>query len=196
MNEDQTESGRPGARSAPDARELEALRREAEEQRDACSRVAAELDNFRKRSAREVEAARKFGAERLAQAILPVRDSLEAGLGRGREGGPSGIARRAASHAAAPRRGVQRGAASARSPRTGETVRSEQARGAEPLAGAADVAPNTVIEVVQKGYRAQRAAAARRQGHRREGRGLNWRAAAPSRGVSFLIFMILEQPHG
>jgi len=60
--------------------ELEALRREANEHRDLYVRAVAELDNFRKRCSREVEAARKFGAERLAQAILPVRDSLEAGL--------------------------------------------------------------------------------------------------------------------
>src|SRR5688572_11338344 len=60
--------------------ELEALRREADEHRDRHLRAVAELDNFRKRAAREVDAARKFGAERLAQAILPVRDSLEAGL--------------------------------------------------------------------------------------------------------------------
>ena len=60
--------------------ELEALRREADEHRDRYLRTAAELDNFRKRSARELDAARKFGAERLAQAILPVRDSVEAGL--------------------------------------------------------------------------------------------------------------------
>ena len=92
MNEDQTESVTP----PPDEQssELEALRREADEQRDRCLRVAAELDNLRKRSAREVESARKFGAERLAQAILPVRDSIEAGAGRGREGWPSGSARR------------------------------------------------------------------------------------------------------
>ncbi len=66
----------------PDAAnpELEAARREADEHRDRYVRAIADLDNFRKRSAREVEAARKFGAERLAQAILPVRDSLEAGL--------------------------------------------------------------------------------------------------------------------
>src|SRR5512134_3642292 len=70
------------APQAPDAAspELEALRREADEHRDRYVRAIAELDNFRKRSAREVDAARKFGAERLAQAILPVRDSLEAGL--------------------------------------------------------------------------------------------------------------------
>ena len=59
---------------------VEAARREAEDNRNKYLRVAAELDNLRKRSAREIDAARKFGAERLAQAILPVRDSIEAAL--------------------------------------------------------------------------------------------------------------------
>src|SRR5690606_19581151 len=47
---------------------------------DRYLRAAAELDNLRKRTAREVENARKFGAERLAHALLPVRDSLEAAV--------------------------------------------------------------------------------------------------------------------
>src|SRR5262245_10575612 len=58
----------------------EALRREAEENWNKYVRAAAELDNFRKRSAREVDAARKAGAERLAKGLLPVRDSMEAAL--------------------------------------------------------------------------------------------------------------------
>ena len=69
----------PEAPGAPEV-DLEALRREADEHRDRYIRAVAELDNFRKRSAREIEGARKFGAEKLAQSILPVRDSLEAGL--------------------------------------------------------------------------------------------------------------------
>lgn len=39
-------------------------------------RASAEIDNVRKRSAREVEAARQYGAERLAGDVLPVLDSL------------------------------------------------------------------------------------------------------------------------
>jgi molecular chaperone GrpE len=58
----------------------EALRREAEENWNKYVRTAAELDNFRKRSARDVEAARRTGAERLAKGVLPVRDSMEAAL--------------------------------------------------------------------------------------------------------------------
>ena len=60
--------------------ELECAQREATENRDNYLRVAAELENLRKRGARELENARKYGLERLAQALLPVRDSLEAGV--------------------------------------------------------------------------------------------------------------------
>lgn len=60
--------------------ELETARREADENRDRYLRLAAELDNVRKRASRELENARRYGLERLAQALLPVRDSLEAGV--------------------------------------------------------------------------------------------------------------------
>lgn len=42
--------------------------------------LAAELDNLRKRTVREVEHAHKFGTERLANELLAVVDSLEMGL--------------------------------------------------------------------------------------------------------------------
>lgn len=65
----------------PHADDVEALRREAEENWSKYLRAVADLDNLRKRNAREIENARKYGTERLAQAVLPVRDSLEAALG-------------------------------------------------------------------------------------------------------------------
>jgi molecular chaperone GrpE len=60
--------------------DLELAQREATENLERYVRLAAELDNVRKRGARELENARKYGQERLAQALLPVRDSLEAGV--------------------------------------------------------------------------------------------------------------------
>ncbi|MFO7285504.1 MAG: nucleotide exchange factor GrpE [Gammaproteobacteria bacterium] len=68
------------ARAGEVNEELEALRRQAEENWNNYLRAVAELDNFRKRSARELETTRRYAAERLGQAILPVRDSLEAAL--------------------------------------------------------------------------------------------------------------------
>lgn len=41
-------------------------------------RAIAELENYRKRAAREIEAARQYGVERLAAELLPVMDGLAA----------------------------------------------------------------------------------------------------------------------
>ena len=46
-------------------------------------RTAAELENVRKRAARDQENARKYGVEKLAGELLTVLDSLEAGLEAG-----------------------------------------------------------------------------------------------------------------
>jgi len=64
--------------NAPD--DIEALKAEAAENWNKYLRAAAEIDNLRKRNARDVEHARRYGVERLAAALLPVRDSLEAAL--------------------------------------------------------------------------------------------------------------------
>ncbi|HEV2230055.1 MAG TPA: nucleotide exchange factor GrpE [Steroidobacteraceae bacterium] len=40
-------------------------------------RAVAELENVRKRAARDVEAANRYGLEKLVEELLPVRDSLE-----------------------------------------------------------------------------------------------------------------------
>jgi len=40
-------------------------------------RAVAELDNVRKRAQRDIESANRYGVEKLAQELLPVKDSLE-----------------------------------------------------------------------------------------------------------------------
>jgi molecular chaperone GrpE len=65
----------------PLAAELEALKAEMSRLREDSLRERAELDNQRKRLARDIEVARKFANERLLGELLPVIDSLEAGLG-------------------------------------------------------------------------------------------------------------------
>jgi molecular chaperone GrpE len=63
---------------------LEELLRQAEakaqEHQDAWLRAKAETDNIRKRAQLDVQNAHKFGVESFANALLPVRDSLEAAL--------------------------------------------------------------------------------------------------------------------
>jgi len=65
--------------SAADA-QLEALQAELTRLREDALRERAELDNQRKRMARDIDMARKFANERLLGDLLPVIDSLEAGL--------------------------------------------------------------------------------------------------------------------
>ncbi|HEY5666601.1 MAG TPA: nucleotide exchange factor GrpE [Gammaproteobacteria bacterium] len=60
--------------------QIETLKAEAQENWQKYLRSVAEIENLRKRNARDVENARRYGTESLVAAILPVRDSLEAGL--------------------------------------------------------------------------------------------------------------------
>jgi len=60
--------------------ELEALRLKLAEAQDRALRVQAEADNQRKRMARDVENAHKYGLERLVADLIPVVDSLELGI--------------------------------------------------------------------------------------------------------------------
>ena len=148
MNDQQTDAG-TAAPEASDAA-LEALRREADEHRDRYLRVAAELDNLRKRSAREVELARKVGAERLAQAILPVRDSLEAGLAAAEKVGQGALLE--GFRATVRLLDEAFGAAGIREIAPYGLPFDPNKHEALSVLAAANVAPNTVLEVVQKGY--------------------------------------------
>lgn len=60
--------------------ELEQAEAKADENWDRYLRTAAELENVRKRAARDVENAHRFALERFSKELLAVRDSLEMGL--------------------------------------------------------------------------------------------------------------------
>ena len=72
----------------PRDEELEALRAELEQLRAEGLRERADLDNQRKRMARELETARRFANERLLADLLPLFDSMEAGLAAASESDP------------------------------------------------------------------------------------------------------------
>lgn len=59
---------------------LEDARAKADEHWNQVLRLQAELDNTRRRAAADVEKAHKFGLEKFAAELLPVKDSLEMGL--------------------------------------------------------------------------------------------------------------------
>ena len=60
--------------------ELETLRNELDQLRATTLLERADLENQRKRVARDIEQARRFANERLLGDLLPVFDSLDAGL--------------------------------------------------------------------------------------------------------------------
>ena len=85
MNETNHAEGEtpPDAAPAGGLDALAAAEARAAENRNSYLRAVAELENFRKRSEREVENARKFAIERFAQELVPVGDALEAGINAG-----------------------------------------------------------------------------------------------------------------
>jgi molecular chaperone GrpE len=77
----------PESSETPELDSQEALQAELEQLKAAVAqmheerlRERAELDNLRKRLVRDVDMARKFANERLLGDLLPVFDSLDAGL--------------------------------------------------------------------------------------------------------------------
>jgi molecular chaperone GrpE len=68
----------------PDVRalqaQLEEARVQADDYRNKLLRAQAEMENLRKRSARELEQAHRFAMERFAAELLAVKDSLELGV--------------------------------------------------------------------------------------------------------------------
>ncbi|MGE5624575.1 MAG: nucleotide exchange factor GrpE [Bacillota bacterium] len=159
MNEDKTNPAPEAAPTAamPDPVEslkaaLAAAEAQAAQNRDSYLRAAAELENLRKRTQRDLENAHKFGQERFLTDLLPVKDSLEmalASLGDKPE-------------AAALRTGVdmtlrllwsalERQGVAEINPAKGEAFNHDlhEAMAAQE---SAEVPPDSVLTVVQRGY--------------------------------------------
>jgi molecular chaperone GrpE len=80
MNEDSMQDAVEAGDDTPPMDEAEALRAELEHLKAQSLIERADLDNQRKRMGRELDNARRFANERLLGDLLPVLDSLEAGL--------------------------------------------------------------------------------------------------------------------
>jgi molecular chaperone GrpE len=77
-----SQAGAPAGEGAPPSSQrredpLAEAQAEATRLKDALLRTAADFDNFRKRTRRELEEARRNGREDLLRALLPVFDNLE-----------------------------------------------------------------------------------------------------------------------
>jgi molecular chaperone GrpE len=143
------------AESAP-VNEIEALLGEIDQLRatvvglkDEALRERAELDNQRKRLARDVDMARRFANERLLSELLPVLDSLDAGLGAA---GDDGNALRAGLELTLKQllKVASDNGLSVIDP-AGQPFNPDQHQ-AISQAEAAGAAPGTVLQVFQKGY--------------------------------------------
>ncbi|NND58661.1 MAG: nucleotide exchange factor GrpE [Gammaproteobacteria bacterium] len=130
---------------------LVAAEARAEENWNQYLRTAAELENVRKRVTRDVERARKFGLEPLFLELLTVRDSLEMGLAAA-DSEPT---------IEALREGTQMTLRQLQQVMDKFQVEEIDPAGepfdptlheAMTIAPTTEVAPDTVVEVVQKGY--------------------------------------------
>ena len=64
---------------------LEAATRESEENMDKSMRASADLENYKKRTAREMDDLRKYANQSLVKDLLPVLDNLELAIKSSRE---------------------------------------------------------------------------------------------------------------
>ena len=138
-----------GSADSAEARLQDAEAR-AEEHRLQCLRLAAELDNYRKRAAREVESARQYGAERLAAALLPALDSLELGLQAAATADAATLAEGERATLRLLLKALEACGVTGLDP-VGEPFDPERHE-ALTMQPSPDAAPNTVLAVVQKGY--------------------------------------------
>lgn len=129
--------------------QLAALEQQLAEARDEVLRTRADMDNLRKRLTREMDSARRLAGERIFTELLPVLDSLEQGLAAISEPGP---AREGLELTQRQLLGVlEKQSLQAIDPAGQPFDPAEhQAISMQPGAGQAE---NTVLAVLQKGYR-------------------------------------------
>jgi molecular chaperone GrpE len=130
---------------------LAAAEQKAAENWENYLRLAAELDNLRKRAQRDLENAHKFALERFLGELLPVKDSLEMGIAA--TGQADAVALKEGMDMTLKLLGsaLERAGVSEIDPPKGEVFNPELHE-AMAMQEAADVAPGAVLATVQKGY--------------------------------------------
>jgi molecular chaperone GrpE len=161
MSDTEANSSSPGEHiegAGPvDIGELETLRNELAEanqqvglHRDQLLRAAAELDNIRKRAARDVESAHKYALEKFAQELLPVRDSLELAVANAERADVAALVAGQDATLKLLVRAFERFSITALQPR-GERF-DPQRHEAMAMQASTTAEPDSVVEVVQSGY--------------------------------------------
>lgn len=130
---------------------LEDARNKADSHWDQCLRLQADIDNLRKRNERDLANAHKFALEKFAVDLLPVKDSLEMGLAaagenadiaRLKEGGELTLKMLASAMDKYNIKEIN----------PLNEIFNPEYHEAMSMQEREDVAPNTVVTVVQKGY--------------------------------------------
>jgi molecular chaperone GrpE len=132
---------------------LEDARAKADEHWNQCLRLQAEIDNLRKRSERDLANAHKYALDRFVQELLPVKDSLEMGISAAGEAGqvdPAKLHEGSELTLKMLASALEKFGVREVNP-AGEKFNPEFHQ-AMSLQQRADLEPNTVVAVVQKGY--------------------------------------------
>ena len=132
--------------------ELAAQKAQAELQefRDRYMRTVAELDNVRKRAARDVEQAHRYAVEKLAGELLPVLDSLELAVAHADKADAASLAAGQDATLQLLARAFEKFSIRPLDP-VGEPF-DPQRHEAMALRDSNTAAPDSVLEVVQRGY--------------------------------------------
>jgi molecular chaperone GrpE len=138
------------ADSLDPAAALAAAEARATENRNSYLRAVAEMDNFRKRSEREIDNARKFAIERFAQELVPVGDALEAGINAGAANPGPALLEGAQATLRQLHRAFDKGGIKIIDP-AGQPFDPEWHE-AMVVQESAEQPANTVLSVIQKGY--------------------------------------------
>lgn len=147
--------GQGGEAAGPDSGDEARLQRAEEaatEFREQFLRTAAELENVRRRAARDVENAHRFGVERFARELLAVVDSLEIGREAARGAGEGGAIAEGMDATLRLLMSVLEKFDVTPVEALGEAFDPE-AHEAIMTQPSSEAAPDTVVAVVQQGYR-------------------------------------------
>ncbi|WP_418320408.1 nucleotide exchange factor GrpE [Piscinibacter sakaiensis] len=120
---------------------------------DAYLRAKAEAENTRRRAEEEMSKSRKFAIESFAEALLPVKDSLEAAIGAP-DAGPEQMLEGVHATLRQLSTALERNKVVEINPAAGDKFdpHQHQAISVVPLPAESTQEPNTVVAVLQKGY--------------------------------------------
>lgn len=155
----EADTGQQGA-AAPDSAsadelsqvraELDAAREQMVAHREQVLRAAAELDNIRKRAARDVEQAHRYALEKFVQELLPAVDGLEMAVATGAKADAASLAAGQEATLKLLQKALERFAVVTLDPQ-GEPFDPARHE-AMAMQESATAEPHSVLQVVQRGY--------------------------------------------